>query len=448
LLILGQENLYNKLPTSTSDFYRTVLTDCVALVAVLSVEEVEALESVLNFGIAECQLSVLQCIFLSNLWTIVVRLSGQTFCQTHLTYLSKIYEKLPTGKRKTIIAKLILRLLSVLPAKCRSNTNTVMILQQGKALTYEDINSAVSVLNSFIHDPPSVLSYKKVIDVLSTLSHTSQNLQPCTSLLPQLWAFVDNSQLGILLGSKLFSVTSGFVTRLSNKQLCSIIGNFHCFTNQSLKLQCLNFLSDLAKLNFLKDDNQQDVFESISTAYSSLLQDPDNVVQLAALKSFDEFAHATTHEIIVSQTVSGSKDLQNLVSEYLQSKSDYSNLQHFWCFFVGVTFALDAEDNEYPSTKGSDGILKKVDNERVSVEQNAMPDIAISNSRERGVFSEHNEVNGLEVNPNSVNLIHQLNSIADELTTLKQQSLLSSDDLMQVKEVVRKLNDVYRPIST
>jgi hypothetical protein len=48
----------------------------------------------------------------------------------------------------------------------------------------------------------------------------------------------------------------------------------------------------------------------------------------------------------------------------------------------------------------------------------------------------------LKQNYNSANLIHLLNSIADELTTLKQQSLLSSDDLMQVKELVGKLNDV------
>ncbi|KAF4517755.1 hypothetical protein B566_EDAN002960 [Ephemera danica] len=376
-----QENCNSNPQNTWSEFYKLILTTSVTLAAVLSSDEVESLESVLLHSTLSDPLRLWRTIYFCDLWTAIVRISGPSFCLSHLEYLASTWQQLPQGRNKTVVTYLIQRLMSIMPSKFRPTTEALVAFQQSST-SMDDITS-IEVLHSFIHDPPRLATYKSVLQVLDTISTANSNMHATlVPFLVKLWHFVDGSKLGVLLASKILKVS--------------------------------------------RDGHQSELFACISSAYSALLQDSDSVVQLAALQSFDEFAHTTTHEIIVAQTVSGSRDLQKMVSDHLQSKPESSKESVCCRQFHGVSFVLHKQEtdgvpcsSEVKSNVPSDVVPPREDTEKPA--QNA--------EQQKIVAS----------------LLTKMSSATEELLRLKKENVLEPMDLLQLEAIASKLSDIFNP---
>lgn len=108
-----------------------------------------------------------------------------------------------------------------------------------------------------------------------------------------------------------------------------------CKTGASFcRLVSIQLLQGLATTKLFEDQEQYNLFQKISSLFAVLLNDNDPLIKTMSLETFQYFSFATTHEVILSEAVVGDKELQNLVTQFLQQLSitntSFIDENNFW----------------------------------------------------------------------------------------------------------------------
>ncbi len=99
------------------------------------------------------------------------------------------------------------------------------------------------------------------------------------------------------------------------------------FTKQKTWRQIWSFSSEMLDKGSIFFLQQAQILSTIPHIFRSLLLDECCVVHQVALQTFSQFAEQTTHESVVSESISASTKLQDTVVDFI------NQVPHHWCSF-------------------------------------------------------------------------------------------------------------------
>uniref|UniRef100_A0A1B6CYC8 Uncharacterized protein n=1 Tax=Clastoptera arizonana TaxID=38151 RepID=A0A1B6CYC8_9HEMI len=263
-------------------------------------------------------------------WAYITQTTGRLFCLLTGSARTSLLRQYPPMKYVTLWRHLpmselnqqekeifCLDLLQKANADIQNFNNSSADVAKYNSMLY-----SVSIIPNCVRSITSISNMRKE-QLISTLATNVFKLWQCiaapTNLIsetgcPDLQWFYE-------LFSIIISATVVLLSHYSNKQLSFILDRVSdvCKSSSSSnRMSTILFLEELAPLRLQGDQDQIEVFHKISSLFARHLNDKNVYIKAKSLEAFEYFSSITVHEGIVSGTVSGDSQLQNLLTRFMQ----------------------------------------------------------------------------------------------------------------------------------